>query len=254
MTAIPLVLLILLLLSGAPSLAGAQTPKKKSPARKAQKHVVPQQVVSAPAQVPPQPPATPENGPSSPPEVNFRGGQLSILARNSTLGDVLNAVKQKTGASVDMPASSNERVVGQFGPGAPRDVMAQLLNGSHYNYVLLGSPSDPGALNKIVLMARAGGSEPAPPSPQQEPGQEGLQAVPQVQNDQQPEDNAVEAPPENQQPEEEQPEQPEQTEQPDQPAGQGTPTVKTPEELLRELQQQQQQQQQQQNGQPPQDR
>src|SRR5262249_15625276 len=68
-------------------------------------------------------PPAPEQGPPSPPEVPFREGQLPILARNSTLSDVLNSVKQKTGASVDMPASSSERVVGQFGPGAPRDVM-----------------------------------------------------------------------------------------------------------------------------------
>src|SRR5262249_26597011 len=104
---------------------------------------------------PPPPPPTPEQGPSSPQEVNNLHGQLTITARNSTMSDVLNAVKQKTGAAVDMPAVTSERVVGQFGPGAPRDVMAQLLNGSHYDYVLLGSPSDPGALNKIVLTARA---------------------------------------------------------------------------------------------------
>ena len=204
----------------------------------------------------PEPTQTPEHGPSSPPDVVFKGGQLTITARNSTLGDVLNAVKQKTGAAVEMPASSSERVVGQFGPGAPRDVMAQLLNGSHYDYVLMGSPSDPGALNKIVLMARANGPEPAAAQQGQpsQPGfQPGLQIVPQVQTDQ-PDDNAAEMPPEAQQQEEEQPP-PDQAEQPDQPppdqAPPGQPVVKTPEQLLRELQQQQQQQ----GGQtPPQER
>src|SRR6266566_8337187 len=113
--------------------------------------------------LPPQPappPPTPEQGPSSPAEVSFQGGKLTIVARNSTMSDVLNAVKQKTGAAVEMPAVSSERVVGQFGPGAPRDVMAQLLNGSHFDYVLLGSPADPGALKKVVLMARVSGPQP----------------------------------------------------------------------------------------------
>jgi len=235
--------------------ASSQKPKKPA-LKNAHKQALQQQVAPpAPAQAQPEPPATPEHGPSSPPDVTFKGGQLTITARNSTLGDVLNAVKQKTGAAVDMPASSSERVVGQFGPGAPRDVMAQLLNGSHYDYVLMGSPSDPGALNKIVLMARANGPEPAAPPQQSQPGafQQGLEAVPEVQTDQ-PEDNTGEIPPDVAPPEEEQQqqEQPEQAEQPDQPPqGQGTPTIKTPEELLRELQQQQQQQQQQQNGQPP---
>lgn len=208
---------------------------------------------------PPQPeppPPTPEQGPSSPPEVSYQGGQLVIVARNSTMGDVLNAVKQKTGAAVEMPAVSTERVAGRFGPGAPRDVMAQLLNGSHYDYVLMGSPADPGALKKVVLMARASGPQQANPSQPQPPVRQNpafqnpnyqenqnLQAVPEVENDQQVEENNPDtsqdvAPPEEEQPAQEQA-------QPGQP-----PTVKTPEQLLRELQRQQQQQQQDQNGQP----
>src|SRR2546421_2356913 len=172
---------------------GKSSPAKPSPAQ-------PQPAATTPAQ--PAPEITPEHGPSSPPQVNLQGGQLTIVARNSTMSDVLNAVRQKTGAGVDMPAGSSERVVGQFGPGAPRDVMAQLLNGSHYDYVLLGSPADPGALNKIVLMAKASGPEPAPAPQQNQPSaagfQPGLQVVPQVPTDQA-EDNAGEMPAEMQQ-------------------------------------------------------
>ncbi len=161
------------------------------------------------------------------------------------MSDVLNAVKQKTGAAVEMPAVSSERVVGQFGPGAPRDVMAQLLNGSHYDYVLLGSPADPGALKKVVLMARANGPEQVPLQSSQQSLQQNpnLQAVPEVENDQAVEENNAEVQPEVQQPEEEP--------QPDQQGQEGQqngPVVKTPEQLLRELQQQQQQQQ---NAPPP---
>ena len=209
----------------------------------------------------PTPPPTPEQGPSSPPEVSYQAGQLVIVARNSTMADVLNAVKQKTGASVEMPASSSERVVGKFGPGAPRDVMAQLLNGSHYDYVLLGSPADPGALKKVVLMARVNGPQPNPQQQaQQQPPQgfanrnpyqqQNLQAVPEVDNDQPVEEPNSDTAQDAQQPEEEQP--PAADQAPNDQAQPGQqPTVKTPEQLLRELQQQQQQQQQQyQNGQP----
>ena len=194
----------------------------------------------APAPVPPPPPLTPEQGPSYPPEVSFQSGQLTIVAKNSTMGDVLTAVKRRTGAAVDMPAAPSERVVGRFGPGAPRDVMAQLLNGSHYDYVLLGSPADPGSLQKVVLMARVNGPQPAMAAPNQPAMQANqyLQAVPDVTNDDQQEDNTSNAgmPEAQEQPEQEEPQQ--------QPNG-----VKTPEQLLRELQQQQQQMQQQ-NGQP----
>jgi hypothetical protein len=163
------------------------------------------------------------------------------------MGDVLNAVKQKTGASVEMPASSSERVVGKFGPGAPRDVMAQLLNGSHFDYVLLGSPADPSALKKVVLMARVSGPQPQPQQQPQAPNYQqnpNLQAVPEVENDQPVEDNNPDTSQDVQPTEDEQ--QPPDQAQPGQP-----PTVKTPEQLLRELQQQQQQQQQEQQNQPP---
>src|SRR5713101_2109213 len=145
--------------------AATQTgPRKKS--HKTKTPVVQPAPEPAPTPTPPPPPLTPEQGPSYPPEVSFQRGELTIVARNSTMGDVLTAVKQRTGAAVDMPAVSSERVVGRFGPGAPRDVMAQLLNGSHYDYVLLGSAADPGELKKVVLIARAGGPEPAPPQQQ----------------------------------------------------------------------------------------
>jgi hypothetical protein len=242
--------LLLLLLSLAVSV-WAKPPQHKKP-HKAQPIVdIPAEPAPAPPQPPP-PPPTPEQGPSSPPEVSFQGGQLTIVARNSTMGDVLTAVKQKTGAAVEMPAVSSERVVGRFGPGAPRDVMAQLLNGSHYDYVLLGSPADPGALRKVVLVARVSGPEPvASEQPQQSPQSRfqnpnfqpnpNLQQVPEVETEQEGEENNAETQPEVQQPEEQpQPEQPN-----------GPPGVKTPEQLLRELQQQQQQQQQQQEQQPP---
>lgn len=223
-------------------------PKASKPVQ--QQPAVPQQQ-AAPA---PEPPPTPEHGPASPPEVTFRNGQLTIVARNSTLGDVLNQVRSKTGASIDMPASpSSDRVVGQFGPGAPRDVMAQLLNGSHFDYVMVGSPSDPSGLKRIVLSAKMNGPLPNP-QPNNPPAQaynSGMQAAPQMEQDQQdqPPDEAntdvqPDVPPQAEQ-EEPQGEQP-----PQQPNPNGGPVVKTPEQLLRELQQQQQQQQQ--NQQPPQ--
>lgn len=157
--------------------------------------------------------------------------------------DVLTAVKQKTGAAVDMPAASGERVVGRFGPGSPRDVMAQLLNGSHYDYVLMGSPADPGALKKVVLMARVNGPAMAPQMPvgPAPPGNQNLQAVPDIVTDDQADNGEM-----NEAPEQEEP-QPE-AQQPD---ANGS-AVKTPEQLLRELQQQQQQQQQQPQQQQPQ--
>jgi hypothetical protein len=114
------------------------------------------------------PPPTLAQLPATPPQVSFHGGQLTISAQNSTLGDILKAVRAQTGATIDLPGAAPERVVGQFGPAPARDVLASLLNGSHFNYVLLGSPTDPSALDRVILLAKSGApADSAPPQTQQ---------------------------------------------------------------------------------------
>jgi hypothetical protein len=115
------------------------------------------------------PPPTLAQQPATPPQVSFQGGQLTISAQNATLGDILKAVKAQTGATIDVPGTASDRVIGQFGPGPARDVLTALLNGSHFNYVLLGSSTDPGALDRVILMAKSGGSvESSSPPPQEQ--------------------------------------------------------------------------------------
>jgi len=89
--------------------------------------------------------------------VSFEGGLLTISAQNSTLGEILRDVRKLTGASIEIPQGSaaSERVVTHLGPGAPRDVMAVLLNGSSFDYVMLGSSSDPSAVSSVVLIAKS---------------------------------------------------------------------------------------------------
>lgn len=209
----------------------------------------------APA-VPPQAPLPPEQLPASPPEVQYREGQLTIMASNSTLGDILRAVRQQTGASVDVPGNATERVVGQFGPGPARDVLASLLNGSHFNYVLLGSAENPVALDRVILTSRSGAGggseqpEPANASMSQMQPNPATTAVPQPDDsDDTASDDAAEAPDatdaDDQGATAQGDDQPQQQQPPNalgQPGG-----VKTPEQLLQELQQRQQQLQQQGN-------
>jgi len=119
--------------------------------------------------IPAPPPPTLAQLPATPPQVSFQGGQLTISAQNSTLGDILKAVRVQTGATIDLPGTAPERVVGHFGPAPARDVLTSLLNGSHFNYLLLGSSTDPSALDRVILMAKSGGSaesNPQPPSQQ----------------------------------------------------------------------------------------
>jgi len=108
-----------------------------------------------------------------PPQVTYQDNQLTIVAPNSTLADILRAVRKQTGAEIEVP-SAPERVVTHLGPGPAREVMAELLNGSRFNYVLLGSAADDSVLTRVVLVAKrqeappasVPGAEPAPGAPQ----------------------------------------------------------------------------------------
>ena len=129
--------------------------------------VPPAQPPAPPAQQQPPPsPPSPEQMPAMAPQVSFKGGLLTIVARNSSLGAILQDVETQTGASIDMPGTPSDRVVGQFGPGPAGEVLASLLNGSHFNYVLLGSPQNPKVLQRVVLLAKSSASEEPTPAPQ----------------------------------------------------------------------------------------
>src|SRR5580700_5994180 len=130
------------------------------------RHSTTNQPVTDDQPAPTLPPPTLAQQPTTPPQVSFQGGELTISAQNSTLGDILKAVRAQTGATIDLPGTASERVIGHFGPGPARDVLTALLNGSHFNYVLLGSPTDPGALDRVILMAKSGGATESNPQPQ----------------------------------------------------------------------------------------
>ncbi len=86
------------------------------------------------------------------PYVTYQHGMLSISASNSTLGQVLRAVEAETGASVDFPAdAASELVAAELGPGTPTEVLAKLLSGSKFNYIILGVPGDSGQVQKLML-------------------------------------------------------------------------------------------------------
>jgi hypothetical protein len=196
-------------------------------------------------------PLRPEQMPASQPDVQFRQGQLMIMASNATLGDILRAVHQETGATVDVPPNATERVVGQFGPGPARDVLTSLLNGSHFNYVLLGAADNPTALDRVILTSRSGNDQMAqsPSATQNQQYQSAVMAQPADTDDTSADDAAADA--DNNAEADEQAnqaqtadDQQQQQQQQANPFGQQG-GVKTPEQLLQELQQRQQQMQQQ---------
>jgi hypothetical protein len=221
----------------------AAVPKKKKRVMARKKPVEAVVAQPLPAQTMPPVPATLMNSTPVKPSVTLDNGMLTIDAPNSTLSDVLSGVRKATGAVIE-GASPSERIAVRLGPGNPRQVIAALLHGTAYDYVILGSQEKQDVVTRVVLrqkegagaedsQAAQGGARPerhrAPDAAEEEAADQATPA----------EDATAPQPAE-----------------PEPAAAQPTPDQnqsKSPEQLFRELQQvQQQQQQQQQQPQQPQ--
>jgi len=119
--------------------------------------------------------ASPANmQPSAPPEppkpslaVEFSNGLLSIKADRVSLADILRTVQQRTGAEISIaPGTEQEKVVSDLGPAPAQEVLAHLLNGSKFNFLILNAAGDPKRLDRVILTPRTEGG-PAPLSPLQ---------------------------------------------------------------------------------------
>jgi len=122
--------------------------------------------IEAPAQI--QTPAEPTL------QVSYRDGLLGIRANKATLSEVLFAVQQRTGADISIAAGAEqERVVAEIDPAPAPEVLARLLNGSRFNFLILSAADNPNQLDRVILTTRTDGG-PAP--------------LPQVQNDEPVED------------------------------------------------------------------
>jgi antitoxin (DNA-binding transcriptional repressor) of toxin-antitoxin stability system len=109
-------------------------------------------------------------------DISFRDGLLGIRANKVTLSQVLYAVQQRTGAEVSIASGAEqEQVVADIAPAPAPDVLARLLNGSRFNFLILSAANDPGKLDKVILSTRAEGaimSLPPMPMPDATPAED----------------------------------------------------------------------------------
>jgi hypothetical protein len=117
--------------------------------------------VSAPATSPARPPLV----------VSFQAGLLTINSNKASLSEILFAVHQRTGAEIAIPAGAEqEQVVADLGPATAPEVLAHLLNGSKFNFLILSSATDPSLLDRVILSERPEGAVAASrPLPQIQP-------------------------------------------------------------------------------------
>jgi hypothetical protein len=199
------------------------THRKPSPAKPAAQPVA---ALATPAPPAPQIPDWPANNKPADASVVWNSHGLFIQAANSSLDQILKEVSLKTGAQVE-GMGADERIFGIYGPGAARDVLSQLLDGSGYNVLMVGDKGE-GAPLRVVLSGR--------PSGQAQPAGNGTESQSDSQNDQ-----------DVQQISEQEPPQPGEQPRPGTPeynAAQPVP-MRTPQQFMQQMQQMRQLQQQQ---------
>jgi len=172
-------------------------------------------------QTPPvaQVPLRPSQMPAVAPRISYTDGKLTVVAENSTLGDVLNSIHNATGMQIESSGGgASERVAAKIGPGTVREVLLAVLEGSRYDYILLGSESNPENIDKVILTPKSGGVG-APTT--------AMGATPVRPADEDTEDDNTQG--------FANPQAPSETTTPAQPGATPGQTVKTPEQLLEDL-------------------
>jgi hypothetical protein len=93
-------------------------------------------------------------------QVIYSDGQLTIVADNSSLNQILRDVSRQTGMKIT-GGVADQRVFGKVGPGAPAEILSGLLDGTGSNMLLRENAAHTPV--ELVLTPRAGG--PTPPGP-----------------------------------------------------------------------------------------
>jgi len=87
-------------------------------------------------------------------QVTSDGSLLMIQANDCALSQILDAVRAKTGANIDVSGRTGEHMTVKIGPGPARQVISSLLGWTEFDYVIQGSDSDSVAIQSIMLFPK----------------------------------------------------------------------------------------------------
>lgn len=130
-------------------------PQRENPAQPA---VAPVQTTQEPSTF--QPKIVP-----SAPRISLQNGELTVVAENAGLAEVLSGIRTVTGIKMEGLTGGADRVTAKIGPAPVRDVLLSLLEGSKYDFAILGSETDPLKIERLILSTRVAAG-PASPNPQ----------------------------------------------------------------------------------------
>lgn len=87
-------------------------------------------------------------------QVTSDGNLLTIQAKDCALSEILDAVRARTGASIDISGRAGEHMTVKIGPGPARQVLSSLLGWTDFDYVIQGSDADSVAIQSIMLFPK----------------------------------------------------------------------------------------------------
>lgn len=144
--------------------APTAAPLTASPAQAATNPQVPLAQTAAPAEA--------NKVPASAPRISYQNEELTVVAENSSLGEILSGIRAATGIKIEGPSASADRVTAKIGPAPVRDVLLSLLEGSRFDFAMLGSATDPQRVERLLLSTRAAAGPTNPNAPQSQPSAE----------------------------------------------------------------------------------
>jgi len=118
-------------------------------------------------QTSPQPPPVPsansvEQTMAKPPQVAYEDGQLTIIAENFSLTEVMKALRTALGADIDLPTNfADQRIWVRLGPGPAHRVLRDLLDETEFNYMIQASEGEEDGIRSVLLTPRAKQAGPA---------------------------------------------------------------------------------------------
>jgi len=119
---------------------------------------------------PPPVPLRPSQMPAVPPRVSLENGALTIVAENSTMADIITQLRAATGIKIEtVGGPSGERVAARIGPAPVRDVILSLVQGSGYDFIILGVEGQPNAVDRVILTPKTASGQVTASAPQRTP-------------------------------------------------------------------------------------
>lgn len=81
---------------------------------------------------------------------------LTVTATNSNLNALLTAIRNKTGIQFEGMDNGTEQVAIAIGPAPEGEVLAAILDGSRFDYVVVERPDSPGIVQRVLLTPKGG--------------------------------------------------------------------------------------------------